>query len=43
MPADHPALVGGFERMRKGGFDLLGDHRDDFPPEFLYWVDKGME
>ena len=26
--------------MRKSGFDLLGEHRDDFPPEFLYWVDK---
>jgi amidase len=30
----------GFQRMKAGGFDLLGDHRDDFPPEFLYWVDK---
>ena len=26
---------------KAGGFDLLGDHRDDFPPEFLHWVDNG--
>jgi amidase len=31
-----------FERMKAGGFDILAQHRDDFPPEFLYWVDKGM-
>jgi amidase len=31
-----------FERMRAGGFDLLGEHREDFPPEFLRWVDSGM-
>ncbi len=37
-----PLSIVGFERMRAGGFDLLGDHRDDFPPEFLYWVDKSM-
>ena len=35
-----PLSIVAFERMRKSGFDLLGDHRDDFPPEFLYWVDK---
>ena len=26
--------------MRKSGIDLLGEHRDDFPPEYLHWVDK---
>jgi amidase len=31
-----------FQRMRAGGFDLLGEHRDDFPPEFLHWVDSTM-
>lgn len=35
-----PLSIAAFERMRKSGFDLLGEHRDDFPPEFLYWVDK---
>jgi amidase len=33
----------GFQRMKAGGFDLLGDHRDDFPPEFLHWVDTTMD
>ena len=28
-----------FDRMRKSGFDLIGEHREDFPPEFLHWVD----
>ena len=32
-----------FARMKAGGFDLLGDHRDDFPPEFLHWVDKTQD
>jgi amidase/aspartyl-tRNA(Asn)/glutamyl-tRNA(Gln) amidotransferase subunit A len=32
----------GFQRMKAGGFDLLGEHRDDFPPEFLRWVDETM-
>jgi amidase/aspartyl-tRNA(Asn)/glutamyl-tRNA(Gln) amidotransferase subunit A len=32
-----------FERMRASGFDVLGEHRDDFPPEFLHWVDSGMD
>ena len=35
-----PLSIVAFERMRKSGFDLLGEHRDDFPPEFLHWVDK---
>jgi amidase/aspartyl-tRNA(Asn)/glutamyl-tRNA(Gln) amidotransferase subunit A len=25
--------------MRKSGFDLIGEHREDFPPEFLHWLD----
>ena len=28
---------------RESGIDLLGEHRDDFPPEFLHWVDNGRE
>jgi amidase/aspartyl-tRNA(Asn)/glutamyl-tRNA(Gln) amidotransferase subunit A len=33
-----------FEHFKKQGMDLLGDHRDDFPPEYLHWVEevKGM-
>jgi amidase/aspartyl-tRNA(Asn)/glutamyl-tRNA(Gln) amidotransferase subunit A len=30
-----------FEDFKKTGVDLLRDHRDDFPPEFLYWVEEG--
>ena len=26
---------------RRHGIDLLGDHRDDFPPEYLRWMDAG--
>jgi amidase/aspartyl-tRNA(Asn)/glutamyl-tRNA(Gln) amidotransferase subunit A len=33
----------GFARMKAGGFDLLGEHRDDFPPEFLHWVDQTQD
>jgi amidase len=29
------------ENMKHAGVDLLGDHRDDFPPEYLRWVDEG--
>lgn len=28
------------ENFKSGGLDLLGDHRDDFPPEYLAWVEK---
>ncbi|GAA0907261.1 amidase [Pseudonocardia zijingensis] len=26
--------------MKRRGTDLLGDHRADFPPEYLYWVEQ---
>lgn len=35
-----PLNITGLEGMKAFGFDLLGEHRDDFPPEYLYWVDK---
>lgn len=25
--------------MKAGGLDLLADHHDDFPPEYLHWVE----
>jgi amidase/aspartyl-tRNA(Asn)/glutamyl-tRNA(Gln) amidotransferase subunit A len=28
------------EGIKKAGIDLLGDHRTDFPPEYLHWVDE---
>lgn len=36
MPLNITGLMG----MKAAGFDLLGEHRDDFPPEYLYWVDR---
>jgi amidase/aspartyl-tRNA(Asn)/glutamyl-tRNA(Gln) amidotransferase subunit A len=30
------------ENMKQGGIDLLEDHRDDFPPEYLRWVEVGQ-
>ncbi len=28
------------EGFKANGLDLIGDHRDDFPPEYLRWVDE---
>ena len=28
------------ENFKRDGMDLLGAHRDDFPPEYLGWVEK---
>ncbi|HEX2289131.1 MAG TPA: amidase [Pseudonocardiaceae bacterium] len=30
-----------FENFKRNGIDLLADHRDDFPPEYLRWIDEG--
>ena len=29
-----------FENMKRDGIDLLGKHREDFPPQYLQWVEK---
>jgi amidase len=29
-----------FENMKRDGIDLLGEHRGDFPPQYLDWVEK---
>ena len=29
--------------FKRSGIDLLGAHRDDFPPEYLRWIDEGYE
>jgi amidase len=36
-----PINVETFENLKRQGKDLLGEHRDDFPPEYLRWVDQG--
>jgi amidase len=36
-----PLNVQTFEIFKRSGLDLLKDHRDDFPPEYLRWIDVG--
>jgi len=36
-----PHQVAAIEGFKREGIDLLRDHRDDFPPEFLHWDDIG--
>jgi amidase/aspartyl-tRNA(Asn)/glutamyl-tRNA(Gln) amidotransferase subunit A len=36
-----PINVETFENLKAQGIDLLADHRDDFPPEYLRWIDEG--
>jgi amidase/aspartyl-tRNA(Asn)/glutamyl-tRNA(Gln) amidotransferase subunit A len=35
------ASVGAFENFKANGLDLLGEHREDFPEEYLRWVERG--
>lgn len=39
MPLNITGLLG----LKGAGYDLLGEHRDDFPPEYLRWVDECMD
>ena len=36
-----PLNLGTFATMKLYGIDLLKDHRDDFPPEYLHWIEIG--
>jgi amidase len=36
-----PLNIEGLEGLKAAGIDLLGEHRDDFPPEYLRWIDEG--
>jgi amidase len=38
-----PINVATFELFKRNGLDLLRDHRDDFPAEYLRWIDAGYE
>jgi amidase/aspartyl-tRNA(Asn)/glutamyl-tRNA(Gln) amidotransferase subunit A len=38
-----PLNLGALEAHRFFGRDLLRDHRDDFPPEYLHWVEIGQK
>jgi amidase/aspartyl-tRNA(Asn)/glutamyl-tRNA(Gln) amidotransferase subunit A len=34
-----PLSLDAFSNLAEGGLDILGEHRSDLPPEFLYWAD----
>jgi amidase/aspartyl-tRNA(Asn)/glutamyl-tRNA(Gln) amidotransferase subunit A len=36
-----PLNLGAFEAVKAAGLDLLTDHADDFPPEYLRWIEVG--
>jgi Asp-tRNA(Asn)/Glu-tRNA(Gln) amidotransferase A subunit family amidase len=36
-----PTNVETFENVKRDGMDLLADCREDFPPEYLRWVEEG--
>jgi amidase/aspartyl-tRNA(Asn)/glutamyl-tRNA(Gln) amidotransferase subunit A len=38
-----PLNLAAFETFKRQGLDLLKDHRDDFPPQYLEWLDKGSK
>lgn len=36
-----PLNIAGLEGMKEAGIDLMKDHRGDFPPEYLHWIEVG--
>jgi amidase/aspartyl-tRNA(Asn)/glutamyl-tRNA(Gln) amidotransferase subunit A len=36
-----PLNIAGLEGMKAFGIDLMGEHRADFPPDYLKWIDIG--
>jgi amidase len=38
-----PINVEVFENMKAAGLDLLKDHREDFPPQYLEWLERGYK
>ncbi|MEZ5667930.1 MAG: amidase family protein [Alphaproteobacteria bacterium] len=36
-----PLNLAAFDLLKENGLDLLGDHADEFPPEYLEWVEVG--
>ncbi len=36
-----PANIDSIEALKPQGIDLLADHRDDLPPEYLRWIEHG--
>ncbi|MGH6944527.1 MAG: amidase family protein, partial [Geminicoccaceae bacterium] len=38
-----PMNVQAFEIFKRNGLDLLKDHPDDFPPQYLRWIEAGYQ
>ncbi|MDX6376959.1 MAG: amidase, partial [Gaiellaceae bacterium] len=38
-----PINCAALQAFTDGGIDLLGEHRSDFPPEYLRWLDYGFQ
>lgn len=38
-----PLNIQGLETIKAGGVDLMAHHRDDFPPEYLHWIEVGKK
>jgi len=38
-----PLNLSTLEATQAGGLDLLKDHRGDFPPEYLHWIELGQK
>jgi amidase len=38
-----PCNIEFFENFKKGGIDLLKDHPEDLPPEYVEWIEKGYK
>lgn len=38
-----PVNILTLENFKRQGLDLLKDHRDDFPPQYLEWVERGYK
>ncbi len=38
-----PVNILTLENFKRQGLDLLKDHRDDFPPQYLEWVEQGYK
>jgi amidase/aspartyl-tRNA(Asn)/glutamyl-tRNA(Gln) amidotransferase subunit A len=37
-----PLNIAGLDGLAAAGIDLMGEHRSDLPPEYLFWMDAGQ-
>ncbi|HEY6762399.1 MAG TPA: amidase [Baekduia sp.] len=37
-----PLNLDALEALKAGGIDMLGEHRDQLPPQYLRWMDEGL-